>query len=109
MMLFTDCSARNSASLANESNFEKQEICLQAQGADALFKTEIIQALGLTATEQIKLANLRQEAERQTSALYSGRGMWRRNGQDRPVVEATLRLRRFELGRELRSGNIPHA
>src|SRR5262245_45455807 len=47
-----------------------QEICLQAQGGEALFKPEMIQALGLSATQQIKLANLRQEAERQISALY---------------------------------------
>ena len=47
-----------------------KEICLQAQGADALFKPEIIQALDLTATQQIKLASMRQEAERQALALY---------------------------------------
>jgi hypothetical protein len=45
-----------------------KEICLQAQGANALFKPDIIQALGLTATQQIELARLRQEAERQASA-----------------------------------------
>ena len=42
-------------------------ICLQAQGADALFKPEIIQALGLTATQQVKLANLRRTAPAQSS------------------------------------------
>jgi hypothetical protein len=46
-----------------------KEICLQAQGANALFKPEIIQALGLTATQQIQLASMRQEADRQASAL----------------------------------------
>jgi hypothetical protein len=61
-----------------------KEICLQAQGVDALFKPEIIQALGLTATEQIKLANLRREAERQTSALYGGRG---NPGQPPPPID----------------------
>jgi hypothetical protein len=41
-----------------------KEIRLQAQGADALFKPEIIRALGLTATQQIKLGKLREEANR---------------------------------------------
>ena len=55
-----------------------KEICLQAQGADALFKPATIQALGLTATQQIQLASIRQEAERQISALY---GAERKPGQ----------------------------
>jgi len=46
-----------------------KEICLQAQGANVLFKPEIIQTLGLTATQQIELARMRQEAERKASAL----------------------------------------
>ena len=42
-----------------------KEIRLQVQGADALFKPEIIRALGLTATQQIKLGKLREETNRQ--------------------------------------------
>ncbi|MEO8429660.1 MAG: hypothetical protein ABI651_21420, partial [Verrucomicrobiota bacterium] len=61
-----------------------KEICLQAQGAEALFQPEIIRALGLTATEQIKLANLRREAERQTSAPYGGP---RNPGQPPPPID----------------------
>jgi hypothetical protein len=49
-----------------------KEICLQAQGPGALFKPEVIRALGLTATQQVKLASMRQEAERQSAALYRG-------------------------------------
>ena len=55
-----------------------KEICLQALGADALFKPATVQALGLTATQQIQLASIRQEAERQISALY---GAERKPGQ----------------------------
>ena len=51
-----------------------KEICLQVQGANALFKPDIIQALGLTAAQQIKLATMRQEAERETAALYGPNG-----------------------------------
>jgi hypothetical protein len=42
-----------------------KEIRLQVQGADALFKPEIIRALGLTATQQIKLGKLREETNHQ--------------------------------------------
>jgi hypothetical protein len=46
-----------------------KEICLQAQGTDALFKPEIIRVLNLTATQQMKLASMRQESERQAAKI----------------------------------------
>jgi hypothetical protein len=62
-----------------------RQICLQVQGAEALFKPEIIKALGLTAPEQIKLASMRQETERQTSAIFLGRN---RNTSQAPSATA---------------------
>jgi Spy/CpxP family protein refolding chaperone len=41
------------------------EIRLQVQGADALFKPYIIRALGLTTTQQIRLGKLKEETNRQ--------------------------------------------
>jgi hypothetical protein len=61
-----------------------KEICLQVEGEKALFKPLIIQALGLTAAQQIKLATIRQEAERQTSALYAPKGQ---PGQMPPPID----------------------
>jgi len=53
-----------------------REICLQAQGVDALFKPEIIRALGLSATQQVKLANLRRTAPTQLPRAAQPDGNW---------------------------------
>lgn len=45
-----------------------KELCLQAQGAEALFKPEVIRALGITPAQQVKLGNLRQQAVRSAKA-----------------------------------------
>jgi hypothetical protein len=63
-----------------------KEIRLQVQGADALFKPEIIQALGVTATQQIKLGKLREETNRQVLSQSSEQRMaLRREGEQRMI------------------------
>ena len=65
-----------------------KEIRLQVQGADALFKPDIIQALGLTAAQQIKLGKSREETNRQ---VFLARGQQRvavqREGEQRMISE----------------------
>ncbi len=53
------------ALLAPAQRARLEQIRLQALGAEALFKPEVVQALNLTASQQVKLATLREEAERE--------------------------------------------
>ena len=63
-----------------------REIRLQVQGADALFKPEIIRVLGLTATQQIKLGKLREETNRQVFLESPEQRMaLRREGEQRMI------------------------
>jgi hypothetical protein len=63
-----------------------KEIRLQVQGADALFKPDIIRALGLTATQQIKLGQLREETKRQVFLARRSQPMAvQREGEQRMI------------------------
>lgn len=63
-----------------------KELRLQVQGADALFKPDIIRALGLTATQQIKLGKLREETNRQVFLARRAQPMAvQREGEQRMI------------------------
>ena len=47
-----------------------EQISLQDAGAEALFKPEMIQALGISPQQQLALARIRDQANEQVAALY---------------------------------------
>jgi hypothetical protein len=84
-----------------------EEICLQAQGADALFRPEIIRALGLTVTQQARLASMRQELERRREELLfarpSGKAPTHARGDGAARLQQALALRQQQEQRMISS------
>ena len=67
-----------------------REIRLQVQGADALFKPEIIPVLGLTTTQQIKLGKLREETNRQVFLESPEQRMALRSEGEQRMIRSVL-------------------
>ena len=67
-----------------------REIRLQVQGADALFKPEIIRALGLTTTQQIKLGKLREETNHQVFLESPEQRMALRSEGEQRMIRSVL-------------------